>query len=132
MDSSYLLRANVRLSQIDLSDSHPAKLRRIAEANLASVFYSQLAKQISDFDTSLDDAHEVGVRLVNFGQTLVFHLKGMSYSNPSLITFRGTTENGEPVELIQHVNQISILLIKLSRREPEKPKRPIGFQANEG
>jgi hypothetical protein len=37
-------------------------------------------------------------------------------------------ENGDPVELIQHVSQISILLMKLKRSDPEAPKRPIGFK----
>jgi len=114
-----------------LMDSHPAKMRQIAEANLASEFYSRLAEWISNFDASLDPEYEVGVRLVNFGQTLVFHLAGMGYSNPSLITFNGVTDNGEPVELIQHVSQLSVLLMKLPRREPEKPKQPIGFKLSE-
>mgnify|MGYP003317637775 CR=1 FL=1 len=33
------------------------------------------------------------------------------------------------VELIQHVSQINILLVKLPRLNPEQPKRPIGFNA---
>lgn len=108
-------------------NSHPAKIREIAEANLASEFHADLARCISNFDTSLDNEHEVGIRLVNFGQAVVFHLERIGYSNPSLITFCGTTDSGEPVELIQHVSQISILLMKLPRREPEKPKQPFGF-----
>jgi hypothetical protein len=69
----------------------------------------------------------VGVRLVSFGQSVVFHLEQIGYWNPSLISFKGFTEDGEPVELIQHVSQISVLLTKLSRKDPTKPKKPIGF-----
>ncbi len=112
-------------------NSHPAVLRDIAEANLANEFFKQLVKRIRDFDASLDETHEVGVRLVSYGQTLVFHLEQIGYSNPSLIMFRGTTDNGEFVEVIQHVTQISILLMRLPLREPEKPKRRIGFINNE-
>jgi hypothetical protein len=75
----------------------------------------------------LDQAHEVGVRLVNFGQTIVFSLERMGYSDPSLITFAGTMEDGQPVELVQHVSQISILLTKIARPDPSAPKRRIGF-----
>ena len=57
--------------------------------------------------------------------TITFNLTGMSYWNPSLISFQGFTEKGEPVELIQHVSQISILLQKAKRKNPETPK--IGF-----
>lgn len=102
-------------------------LKAIAEANLASEFYERLVKWISKFDESLDNEYEVGVRLVNFGQTIIFHLKDIDYWNPSLLIFRGTTESGEPVELIQNTSQISILLMKLPRKEPELPKNPIGF-----
>ncbi len=98
------------------------------EDNYASEFYRRLAEWISDFDNSLDNDSEVGVRLVNFGQTVVFTLEGMGYYNPSLILFKGHTEDGSPVELIQHVSQISILLMKLPRKNPEQPKKALGFQ----
>jgi hypothetical protein len=99
-----------------------------AEQGIASQFHKRLAEWISKFDESLDDNHEVGVRLVNFGQTLSFHLEGMGYYNPFLISFSGVTGDGQPVELIQHVNQISILLMKLRRKDLSQPKKPIGFK----
>jgi hypothetical protein len=95
--------------------------------NLASEFYKRLLEWIADFDKDLDDEHEVGVRLVTFGQTVVFHLEGMGYCNPSLISFHGHAQNGDPVELIQHVSQISILLTKMKRQDPTQPK--MGFAA---
>lgn len=95
--------------------------------NSASAFYDRLAKWIEEFDASLDNAHEVGFCLISFGQATVFHFEDMDYRNPSLISFKGRTEHGEPVELIQHVSQINILLTKLPRPEPDKPKEPFGF-----
>lgn len=95
--------------------------------NLASEFYSRLVAWITEFDESLDDNHEVGVRLVNFGQAISFHLTSMGYWNPSLIKFLGITDKDEPVELIQHVTQISILLMKMPRKNLDQPKRSIGF-----
>ena len=59
------------------------------ESNYASEFHNRLTKWISEFDASLDESHEVGARLVSFGQTLVFHLEQIGFSNPSLIFFRG-------------------------------------------
>jgi len=97
------------------------------DANLASEFYRRLVKWISNFDKSLDNEYEVGLRLVSFGEAMTFHLTSLSYWNPSLISFKGLTKNGEPVELIQHVTQISLLLMKIKRTDPEKPKRSIGF-----
>jgi len=97
------------------------------DGNLASEFHNRLTDWIQHFDDGLDNEHEVGVRLVTFGQALTFHLDRLGYWNPSLISFCGTTEQGEPVELIQHVSQISILLLKMKRPDPTKPKKPIGF-----
>ncbi|MGO9093864.1 MAG: DUF6173 family protein [Bryobacteraceae bacterium] len=101
------------------------------EANYASEFYKRLVQWISEYDAALDQAHEVGLRLVNFGQTVVFHLTGLGFWNPSLIRFSGGMEDGSPVELIQHVSQISVLLLTLARKDPAKPKRPIGFAPEE-
>ena len=98
-----------------------------AQANHASEFHDRLTKLVKDFDESLDNAHEVGVRLVSFGQTVIFGLEEIGYWNPSLIIFHGHTKQGEPVELIQHVTQISLMLMRLPRQDPEKPKKPIGF-----
>lgn len=95
--------------------------------NLASEFHHRLGKWINDFDESLDNDHEVGVRLISFGQSVVFHLSDISYWNPSLLCFIGVTSDGQPVELIQHVSQISILLMKLERLNPKQPKKKIGF-----
>lgn len=97
------------------------------DPNLASEFKKRLIKWVNEFDASLDSEHEVGARLVSFGQTVTIHLLDIGYWNPSLIVFRGTRENGEPAELIQHVSQISVLLVKVKRLDPTTPKRPIGF-----
>jgi hypothetical protein len=99
--------------------------------NLASEFHRRLVEWINDFDSTLDQDHEVGVRLVSFGQTVVFHLNDIGYWNPSLISFIGITSEGEPVELIQHVSQISILLMKLRRLDPTTPKKKIGFRSED-
>jgi hypothetical protein len=106
-------------------------IRTEAQANYASEFYTRLVNRITEFNEALDDDHEVGVTLVNFGgSAMVFHLSDLGYYNPSLITFYGVTDDGNPVELIQHVSQISVLLTKLLRL-PNEPKRVIGFHGDE-
>lgn len=95
--------------------------------NLADEFHHRLIRWINDFHKSLDDEHEVGARLVTFGQSMTIHIEDIGYWNPSLISFKGRSEDGNPVELIQHVSQISVLLIALRRVRSDTPKRPIGF-----
>jgi hypothetical protein len=107
-------------------DLYPAPAVSIEE-NLASEFVRHIVEEIREYSATLDEAHEAGVRLVNFGQTVTFHLEKINYANPSLVYFSGTTmDTGDPVELIQHISQISILLMKIPRLHPGKP---IGFLA---
>ena len=97
------------------------------DQNLADEFHRRLKNWTNDFHKSLDDEHEVGARLVSFGQTVTFHVEDIGYWNPSLIAFYGRNENGDKVELIQHVSQISILLVAMKRDNLQLPNRPIGF-----
>ncbi len=99
--------------------------------NLASEFYKRLVEMINEFDDEIDNDEEVGIRLVSFGQTVQFHVENLGYYNPSLIIFHGRTENGEKIELIQHVSQISFLLMAVKRLNPKEPKRKIGFNQEE-
>ncbi|MGD7051435.1 DUF6173 family protein [Sutcliffiella horikoshii] len=97
------------------------------DKNSAGEFHKRLVEMINDFDKSLDEEHEVGMRLVTFGQTVQFHVEDLGYYNPSLIIFQGRTEDGSQIELIQHVSQISFLLMAVKRLNPESPKKRIGF-----
>ena len=105
----------------------PALLMPPKNQNLADEFHRRLIGWINDFHRNLDEEHEVGARLVSFGQTVTFHIDDIGYWNPSLISFQGKNENGDSVELIQHVSQISILLVALKRSKSSEPKRQIGF-----
>jgi hypothetical protein len=82
----------------------------------AKAFYESLAEWIKEFEATLDADHEVGVRLVSFGDAVTFHLTDMSYWNPQLIRFDGVDASARPVQLIQHVSQISVFLTALPKR----------------
>ncbi|WP_073523138.1 DUF6173 family protein [Pseudomonas fluorescens] len=97
------------------------------DPNSASEFYWRLIEMVNDFHRELDDEYEVGGQLVSFGREVTFSFTGIGYFNPSLIRFYGEKADGSPIELIQHVTQISVMLVKQKRSHPEAPKRPIGF-----
>ena len=103
-----------------------AKAKRY-ENGYADLFYDQLIKEINRFDSELDQAEEVGARLVSYGSTIQFHIINIGYQNPYLIYFYGELEDGSPIQLVQHVSQISFVLIAMKRKDPEEPKRIIGF-----
>ena len=64
---------------------------------------------------------------MTFGQAITFHVQDVGYYNPNLITFYGKTDDGQKVQLVQHVSHLSFLLIALPRIDPNQPKRPFGF-----
>lgn len=84
-----------------------------------------LKNYIETFENELDDEHEIGVRLASFGGVVLFHAQQIGFTKPNVITFFGVTEEGEKVQLIQHVSQLSFLLKAVKKRD-EKPNR-IGF-----
>ena|SRR5690554_6310566 len=107
--------------------SFPEILQEAQQHEYADKFYEHLIEYIKEFDDQLDQEYEVGVRLVSFGQSIQFAVREIGYCNPKLICFYGELEDGSQVQLIQHVNQISFLLLAVKRKNPAQPKRPIGF-----
>lgn len=108
-----------------------ARAASLAVENTADNFHKRLLEYIVAFDNSLDQNKEVGVRLVSFGQTVTFRVEDIGYYNPSLICFYGTTEDGNSVQLVQHVSQISFLLTALPCLDPNKRKSEIGFHVRD-
>ncbi len=101
------------------------------QPEMASVYHKQLEEYIRQFEKTLDQEHEVAMRLVSFGQTVQFSVQRIGYYNPKLISFYGEMPDGSAVQLIQNVSQISFLLMAVKRKDPEKPKCLIGFCSDE-
>lgn len=97
------------------------------QLELASDFFKKLSHYMDEFDKNLNQEQEVGIKLVNFGQTIQFTVENIGYYNPKLICFYGKMPDGSTIQLIQHVSQINFLLTAVQRKDPEQPKRPIGF-----
>ena len=75
-----------------------------------------LKKYIVNFENSLDSEHEVGIMLTNFGQSVTMQVTQISYEESVLMVFKG------------HVSQLNFLLTSIEK-EPDRPKRTIGFVA---
>jgi hypothetical protein len=103
--------------------------RQEHDDNLAKWTFERLATYIKQFESALDDEHEVGARLVSFGHNLTFHIEDMGYFGPDMIVFYGKNDNGEAVQLIQHTTQLSVLLVGV-RKQTERARR-IGFILDE-
>ena len=98
------------------------------DPKLASYQHEILIEQIKEFQESLDDEHEVGL-ITPFNSSKPFVITEIGYHNPYLIYFYGYYNNQDST-LIQHINQISLLLTPVEK-QPNKPARRIGFNPNE-
>lgn len=87
-----------------------------------------IKKYILEFQKSLDQEHDIGLLLTNFGQSILMEVTQIGYEESVLMVFRGYV-NGQMSTLIQHISQLNFLLTSVPRN-PEVPKRKIGFTAN--
>lgn len=97
----------------------------VEKRNPAEWMYERLVRSIADFEKGLEPNEEVGARLVSFGQRETISIIDVGFWGPDLITFEGTNPDGHPVKLLQHMSQISVLLVALPV-EKGAPRR-IGF-----
>ena len=100
------------------------------QTNPAESVYRNLAECIFDFESNLDDDHEIGARLISFGSALTLYIQNVGCYDPEIITVSGKTETGEQLQLVQHASQLNVLLIALKKRG-EEPVR-IGFKLKRG
>jgi uncharacterized protein DUF6173 len=99
--------------------------RSRSEFNPAQWPYERLGNYVKGFESRLDNDHEIGARLVNFGQSVTFHIEDIGYHGPDIISFAGTNEKGERVQLIQNIAQLSVLLVAMKKAGASA--RRIGF-----
>ena len=95
-----------------------------SKVNPAGWTYDKVVKYILDFQKDLDDDHEVGAFLANYPGGNI-HISGMGYSGPHIVSFEGFSNDGNPVQLLQHFSQLNVVLVKVPKLG-EKPIR-IGF-----
>jgi hypothetical protein len=101
-------------------------IRRASSGNHAEWMHERIVRSIVDFEKKLDGTQEIGARLISFSDKEIIHIDDVGYWGPDLIIFHGKNRDGLPVKLLQHVSQISILLVALPKVH-DLPRR-IGFE----
>lgn len=96
------------------------------KSNPAEWMFDRLIRLIDDFEKSLSDQEEIGGRLTGAPGEGTFHIDDIGFWGPDLIMFYGKNREGRPVRLIQHYNQLSVLLTSMPK-ETKQPARRIGF-----
>lgn len=94
----------------------------------SSGIYELIKEQIIDFQKELNQDYDLGISLhVSEGWKEIVVTDVIALF-PSLIVFKGIIGDSESVRLIQHINQVNLVLRKVKRQDPNLPKRVIGFQ----
>ena len=95
--------------------------------NSAEEYVRRLVVIMNEYNAGLEHTHQVALILVHFGQSITINVTNIGYWNPGLIIYYGTSTDGNPIELVQHISQVSCLLTSVPREDPSKPKQLIGF-----
>ena len=94
----------------------------------AKWMYERVVKSINEFEQDLDFDHEVGARLVSFGSEVTFNIVDVGYWGPDMIIFHGISPEGKNLQLLQHMSQLSVLLVAAEKVDNDKKARRIGFK----
>lgn len=106
----------------------PEKTRPLpTKNNPAEWMFDRLIRLIDDFEKSLSEQEEIGGRLTGAPGEGSFHIDDIGFWGPDLIMFYGKNKDGRPVRLIQHYNQLSVLLTSVPKEKPQDKPRRIGF-----
>ena len=62
------------------------------------------------------------------GEAGILRIEGLGYFDPDIVTFYGQDEDGQKMQLVQHVTQLNVALRAVPRAQPEEPARRIGFR----
>lgn len=105
--------------------AHMAK-KDLANKSPAEWAYERIVMYIQKFEETLDADHEVGMGFAA-GNVGSLKIQGMGYFAPDMVTFYGTDPNGAKMQLVQHVNQLNVMLVAEPKAEPEAEPNRIGF-----
>ncbi len=83
----------------------------------AKAVYEQLRRAAAEFHERLSPEHAAGVRVLSFGHALVVLQPEVRCLEPGMIRLDGVDESGHPVQVLQHVSQISLGLVAVPRRD---------------
>ncbi len=101
---------------------------KIRDHSLADYSCEVIMNRIREFEDSLDNDHEIAIKLASFGQSITMSVTDVSYANPSTLVFHGYVDD-QRATLIQHMSQLNFLLLSVQKSDPKKPPIRIGFAA---
>jgi len=89
--------------------------------------YERPILYIQNFEKTLDNEHEVAMGFAG-ADAGVIRIEGMGYFDPDIVTFYGSDHAGVKTQLVQHVNQLNVMLRALPKQADQTAPRRIGFR----
>lgn len=94
-----------------------------SEAELA---YEHIKQYVSKFQSELDENHQISISIFTPTQEFNIMVADVGFYGPNIVSFYGTDNDGNKIQVIQHVNQVNIQLRCVPKSE-NQPKKSIGF-----
>jgi hypothetical protein len=120
------LSRSVRVQITGCPDTPAQVEARPPSASDAQWMVMRLAQAVAAFEAKLDADHEVGFSMVSFGAGQVLRFEDLGFWAPDLVLFYGRSDEGGPIQLIEHVSQVNVMLVAARKASPQAPRR-IGF-----
>ena len=93
--------------------------------------FVRLTRLIEDFESKLDQEHEVGCTFVGSPGDISMRIDDLGYWPPDLLLFYGKNSYGRSFRLAQHHTQLNVMLSAEPKEVPQEPPRRIGFALRE-
>jgi len=101
--------------------------KSLEEKSPAEWAYERIVLYIKDFEEQLDSEHEVAMGFTG-GDVGTLKIQGMGYFAPDILTFYGEDPDGSKVQLVQHISQLSVMLVAATKENKQEEPNRIGFQ----
>jgi len=99
----------------------------VAQKSPARWAYERVVLYIQNFEKQLDPEQEAAMGFAGT-HSGVLRIEGVGYFDPDIITFYGSDPAGVKTQLIQHVNQLNVILCALPKEVEAAEPRRIGFR----
>lgn len=122
------LSTSVRMQLTGCPDTPALVEAKQPDISPAQWMYVRIAQAIAAFEKTLDAEHEVGFHLVSTSGGQTMHVLDVGFWAPDLVLFFGRTGDGSPIQLMQHVTQVNLMLVAAKKEAPEAAPNRIGFE----
>ncbi|MEF9974563.1 MAG: DUF6173 family protein [Clostridia bacterium] len=110
------------------ADQFAGEQMAILQASTSNAVCARIRAMIENFEKTLSENEEVGIALASFGVFRQLIVTTVLAVGTNMVAIGGIdTETGREAVLLQHISQLSFLLVPEQKTEPDMPRRRIGF-----